>query len=218
MQACPDGHIERVWYNSCRHRFCPQCAQLQIAQWLERQQRAVAGVRPLSRHLHHPERAQCPVAGQRAGAGHRVVSRGVGHAERVAGGPEVLGATPGMIAALHTWGQTLVLHPHLHCLVTGGGWDGEHVAGGAQRLSAAGAGGDAGVSGQTAGGAAHRAGRGAADAAGGGDAGPAADAPAPPGADEVARADHDALCARAGGGDVSGALSARAGRSSPGGS
>src|SRR5215472_255406 len=37
VQACPDGHVERVWYNSCRHRFCPQCAQLQIAQWLERQ-------------------------------------------------------------------------------------------------------------------------------------------------------------------------------------
>ena len=41
------------------------------------------------------------------------------------GDPKYLGATPGMIAALHTWGQTLVLHPHLHCLVTGGGWDGE---------------------------------------------------------------------------------------------
>ena len=38
VQACPDGHMERVWYNSCRHRCCPQCAQLQIAQWLERQQ------------------------------------------------------------------------------------------------------------------------------------------------------------------------------------
>jgi hypothetical protein len=35
--------------------------------------------------------------------------------------PKYLGATPGVIAALHTWGQTLVLHPHLHCLVTGGG-------------------------------------------------------------------------------------------------
>lgn len=41
-----------------------------------------------------------------------------------------LGAEPGIIAALHTWGQTLVLHPHLHCLVTGGGWTplGEWVA------------------------------------------------------------------------------------------
>src|SRR5262245_39631055 len=37
IQACPKGHVERVWYNSCRHRCCPQCTQLQIAQWLERQ-------------------------------------------------------------------------------------------------------------------------------------------------------------------------------------
>jgi hypothetical protein len=41
------------------------------------------------------------------------------------GDAKYLGATPGIIAALHTWGQTLMLHPHLHCLVTGGGWDGE---------------------------------------------------------------------------------------------
>jgi hypothetical protein len=41
------------------------------------------------------------------------------------GDPKYLGATPGMIAALHTWGQTLVLHPHLPCLVTGGGLAGD---------------------------------------------------------------------------------------------
>ena len=38
VQACPDGHIERVWYNSCRHRMCPQCAWVQIERWLVRQQ------------------------------------------------------------------------------------------------------------------------------------------------------------------------------------
>jgi hypothetical protein len=37
VQACPEGHIERVWYNSCRHRLCPQCAWLQVTRWLERQ-------------------------------------------------------------------------------------------------------------------------------------------------------------------------------------
>src|SRR5438067_11410093 len=35
--------------------------------------------------------------------------------------PKYLGAQLGIIAALHTWSQTLVLHPHMHCLVTGGG-------------------------------------------------------------------------------------------------
>ena len=37
VQACPDGHIERIWYNSCRHRRCPQCAWLQIERWLAKQ-------------------------------------------------------------------------------------------------------------------------------------------------------------------------------------
>jgi hypothetical protein len=41
------------------------------------------------------------------------------------GDPKYLGATPGMSAAWHTWGQTLVLHPHLQCLVTGGGLAGD---------------------------------------------------------------------------------------------
>jgi Transposase zinc-binding domain len=37
VQACPDGHIERIWYNSCRHRMCPQCAWLQIERWVAKQ-------------------------------------------------------------------------------------------------------------------------------------------------------------------------------------
>ncbi len=38
IQACPDGHVARVWYNSCRHRSCPQCAYLQTERWLTLQQ------------------------------------------------------------------------------------------------------------------------------------------------------------------------------------
>ena len=34
IQACPDGHVARVWYNSCRHRACPKCQSLARAQWL----------------------------------------------------------------------------------------------------------------------------------------------------------------------------------------
>ena len=125
MQACPEGHGERVWYHSCRHRVCPQCTQLQTAQWLEQQQARllsgdhyhviftiprelnglwVANVRELATPLFHAAWATL---------------------SDLLGDPKYLGATPGMIAALHMWGQTLVLHPHLHCVVTGGGWDGE---------------------------------------------------------------------------------------------
>jgi hypothetical protein len=38
VQACPGGHMARIWYNSCRHRACPQCAYLQTEHWLARQQ------------------------------------------------------------------------------------------------------------------------------------------------------------------------------------
>ena len=38
IQACPDGHMARIWYNSCRHRSCPQCAYLQTERWLALQQ------------------------------------------------------------------------------------------------------------------------------------------------------------------------------------
>ena len=37
IQACPDGHYKRHWYNSCKHRMCPLCAFTQIKRWLARQ-------------------------------------------------------------------------------------------------------------------------------------------------------------------------------------
>lgn len=124
VQACPEGHVERVWYNSCRHRFCPQCTQLQTAQWLAKQQaRLLRGdhyhvIFTIPRELNALWRANV-----------RELATVLFHAawatlSELLGDPKYLGATPGMMAALHTWGQTLVLHPHLHCLVTGGGWDG----------------------------------------------------------------------------------------------
>ena len=122
VQACPEGHIERVWYNSCRHRFCPQCAQLQIAQWLEKQK-----ARLLACEHYHVIFTLPSELNPLWLANVRVLASLFFHAawdtlSALLGDPKYLGATPGMIAALHTWGQTLVLHPHLHCLVTGGGW------------------------------------------------------------------------------------------------
>jgi hypothetical protein len=115
VQACPEGHMERVWYNSCRHRFCPQCAQLQIARWLERQR-----ARLLACDHYHviftipSELNPLWLANVRELA--TLLFRAAWDTlSELLGDAKYLGATPGMIAALHTWGQTLVLHPHLHC-------------------------------------------------------------------------------------------------------
>jgi len=121
IQACPDGHVARVWYNSCRHRSCPQCAYLQTERWLARQRARLLAcdhyhvIFTLPHDLNSLWLANVPVMTTLLFQAVRD-TLGVLLAD-----PKYLGAQPGIIAALHTWSQTLVLHPHLHCLVTGGG-------------------------------------------------------------------------------------------------
>lgn len=121
IQACPDGHVARVWYNSCRHRSCPQCAYLQTERWLALQQaRLLAcdhshGIFTLPHELNPLWLANVPVMTTLL---FQAVRDTLG---TLLADPKYLGAQPGILAALHTWSQTLVLHPHLHCFVTGGG-------------------------------------------------------------------------------------------------
>src|SRR2546422_994480 len=121
VQACPDGHVSRVWYNSCRHRSCPQCAYLQTERWLALQQARLLAcdhyhvIFTLPHDLNSLWLANVPV-----------MTTLLCQAVRdmlctLLADPKYLGAQPGIIAALHTWSQTLLLRPHLHCLVTGGG-------------------------------------------------------------------------------------------------
>jgi hypothetical protein len=121
VQECPEGHVARIWYNSCRHRSCPQCAYLQTERWLALQQARLLAcdhyhvIFTLPHDLNPLWLANVPV-----------MSRLLFQAVRdtlctLLADPKYLGAQPGLLAALHTWSQTLVLHPHVHCLVTGGG-------------------------------------------------------------------------------------------------
>jgi hypothetical protein len=121
IQACPDGHVARIWYNSCRHRSCPQCAYLQTERWLAGQRARLLAcdhyhvIFTLPHDLNPLWLANVPV-----------MTTLLFQAVRdtlvaLLADPKYLGAQPGILAALHTWSQTLVLHPHVHCLVTGGG-------------------------------------------------------------------------------------------------
>jgi Putative transposase/Transposase zinc-binding domain len=121
IQACPDGHVSRIWYNSCRHRSCPQCAYLQTERWLALQQARLLAcdhyhvIFTLPHELNPLWLANVPVMTTLL---FQAVRDTLG---TLLADPKYLGAQPGILAALHTWSQTLVLHPHLHCLVTGGG-------------------------------------------------------------------------------------------------
>jgi Putative transposase/Transposase zinc-binding domain len=121
VQACPDGHMARIWYNSCRHRACPQCAYLQTERWLALQQARLLAcdhyhvIFTLPHDLNPLWLANVPVMSTLLFQAVRETLR------TLLAAPKYLGAQPGLIAALHTWSQTLMLHPHVHCLVTGGG-------------------------------------------------------------------------------------------------
>jgi hypothetical protein len=121
VQACPDGHVARIWDNSCRHRSCPQCAYLQTERWL-----AVQRARLLACDHSHVIFTLPHDLNPLWLANVAVMTTLVFQAVRATlvellADPKYLGAQPGLLAALHTWSQTLVLHPHVHCLVTGGG-------------------------------------------------------------------------------------------------
>jgi hypothetical protein len=121
IQACPDGHVARIWYNSCRHRSCPQCASLQTERWL-----ALQRARLLACDHYHVIFTLPHALNPLWLANVPVMTTLLFQAVRdtlcsLLADPKYLGAQPGILAALHTWSQTLVLHPHVHCLVTGGG-------------------------------------------------------------------------------------------------
>ena len=120
-QRCPQDHYERTQYHSCHHRSCPRCAALPKAQWVEAQ-----GERLLACDHYHviftlPHELlplwQCNVRWF-TDAFFRMVSETL---QTLLGDERHLGAQPGMLLALHTWGRTLNYHPHIHCLVSGGG-------------------------------------------------------------------------------------------------
>lgn len=121
LQQCPDGHMSRMQYHSCRHRSCPCCSALPKARWVEAQQARLLAcdhyhvVFTLPHELLELwswNRAWCADALFRAARDTLVtLLRDERH----------LGALPGIVMALHTWGRTLNRHPHVHCLVTGGG-------------------------------------------------------------------------------------------------
>lgn len=121
IQACPDGHYERHWYNSCKHRMCPQCAFIQIERWLEKQKARIIPcahfhvIFTMSDELHCLWRSNTRLMADILFTCARDTLFELLH------DPKHLGALPGVIASMHSWSRTLALHPHIHCLVTGGG-------------------------------------------------------------------------------------------------
>ena len=121
VERCLDCGVERMAYNSCRNRHCPKCQALSRARWLERESKYLLPV-----EYHHvvftlpAELAELALTN--ASALYNLLMQSSAETLReVAANPKRLGAQVGVLMVLHTWGQNLHHHPHVHCVVTGGG-------------------------------------------------------------------------------------------------
>ncbi len=121
VQQCDHcDHLE-ISYNSCRNRHCPKCQSQSTAQWLEAQAQNLLEVDYFHIVFTVPQ-AFGPMALQNKKVLYGILFRAVSQTLLcIARDPRHLGAQIGFLAILHTWGQTLHHHPHIHCLVPAGG-------------------------------------------------------------------------------------------------
>ena len=123
------GHVEQYdcghrvpMYNSCTNRSCPKCQAAARAKWLAERE---AELLPVDTYFHVvftlPQEI-AHLALQNARAIYRILFRAASETlMTIAADPQHLGAEIGFLAVLHTWGQNLHIHPHIHCVVPGGG-------------------------------------------------------------------------------------------------
>jgi Putative transposase/Transposase zinc-binding domain len=121
VEQCGDCGLVRCAYNSCRNRHCPKCQGLARAEWLEARQAELLPV-PYYHVVFTLPAPAAEIAFQNKRAVYAILFRAAADVMRdIAADPRHLGAEIGAVAVLHTWGQTLQHHPHLHCIVPGGG-------------------------------------------------------------------------------------------------
>ena len=127
--AALGGHVERcghcqhrrIRYNSCRNRHCPKCQSLARAKWLQQRKAELLPVEYFHVVFTLPE-PLAAVAFYNKEVVYGLLFRAAAETLlTIAGDPRHLGVEIGFFAVLHTWGQNLLHHPHLHCVVPGGG-------------------------------------------------------------------------------------------------
>ena len=121
VEACDQCGHQRIAYNSCRNRHCPKCQATAAAQWMEAREAELLPVGYFHVVFTLPS-ALGPIAFQNQRQVYGLLFRAAAETLRqIAADPKHLGAEIGFLAILHTWGQNLQHHPHVHCVVPGGG-------------------------------------------------------------------------------------------------
>ena len=122
IDQCNSCNHERIFYNSCRNRHCPKCQRLKQAKWIDKLSANLLPVRYFHIVFTIPsELNRLALVNQKCI--YDILFKAASESLLLlAKDPKYLQAVTGMVAVLHTWGQNLMEHPHLHTLVPAGGW------------------------------------------------------------------------------------------------
>lgn len=118
--SCTCGYT-RISYNSCRNRSCPKCGSLKREAWIEGRLCSILDVRHFHAVFTVPSSFNALALANKNVFYDLLFKASTETVKALAADKKHLGALPGMTAVLHTWGKTLVFHPHIHMIVTGGG-------------------------------------------------------------------------------------------------
>jgi putative transposase/transposase-like zinc-binding protein len=121
VDQCDACSYQRVSYNSCRNRHCPKCQSLAKARWLEARMADLLPVEYFHVVFTLPEQLASLALQNKRVVYNILFATAAETLRTIAADPKHLGAEIGFLAVLHTWSQTLRHHPHLHCVVPGGG-------------------------------------------------------------------------------------------------
>ena len=121
VEHCRDCGRDRIAYNSCRNRHCPTCQASARARWLDREAKSLLPVEYFHVVFTLPAEVAEAALANRTALYELLFQAASATLREVAANPKRLGASIGGLMVLHTWGQNLHHHPHVHAVVTGGG-------------------------------------------------------------------------------------------------
>ena len=124
--ACPRCGYQAISYNSCRNRHCPKCQAQARQRWLAARERELFDTSYFHVVFTVPQELNVLALENPRLFYDLLFTASAQTLLKIASDPKHLGAEIGVIAILHTWGQNLLLHPHIHCVIPAGGLSPDH--------------------------------------------------------------------------------------------
>ncbi len=123
IYQCSDADCAHIkyQYHSCRDRHCPNCGAVKKQQWIDARMQELLPVKYYHVVFTLPHELNSIIMGHRSLLFKLLFDASAQTLLQFAKDEKYLGASPGIISVLHTWGQQLSFHPHVHCIVSGGG-------------------------------------------------------------------------------------------------